>query len=366
MSFNILMADNYVKFAKKDILHAFRSLYPHRRVQFIESKLQRPDVIVFFNSIPNAFKHSNIPKILFSGEPTDLSGRGACTLVVDCKDTPNRRPRSPRFSYYPFYVRSLSERGHNNARQLIKPIDYHQLAPTKTKFCAFLYSHDAEPRNQFFHMLSKYKQVDALGKAPTKFHGPRPQSRKDRGSHDITKGTYNDGAVSAYIKYKFVIAFENSSHPGYVTEKIINPMFAGAIPIYWGAPDVVNQFNEKSFINANGPGGLEKAVQRVIEIDQNPELYAQILQEPWLINNQLSKWLTNPSNYFTEAIRKSFSKPSAQKPVPQVSRRIVRPMRHGSRSIMTRPSVMRSSSVMRPSVRRVTRKPIRRTIVKRR
>ena len=37
-----------------------------------------------------------------------------------------------------------------------------------------------------------------------------------------------------FKKYKFNICFENSSTPGYVTEKIIQSMYVNSIPIYWG------------------------------------------------------------------------------------------------------------------------------------
>ena len=39
--------------------------------------------------------------------------------------------------------------------------------------------------------------------------------------------------------YKFYLAFENSQHIGYVTEKLWQALVMGSIPIYWGAPDVV-------------------------------------------------------------------------------------------------------------------------------
>lgn len=38
--------------------------------------------------------------------------------------------------------------------------------------------------------------------------------------------------------YKFYLAFENSQLEGYVTEKVWEPLLMGAIPIYWGAPDI--------------------------------------------------------------------------------------------------------------------------------
>lgn len=351
--YSIVLADNFVNFARKDIIHAFRTIYPNKNIQIMGSeqaksylkKGARIDAIVYFNPLSGFLKMQKCPKILFSGEPTALANRGPCTLVVDCKDVPSLRPRHARFSYYPFYVRSLSERGHNKASQLIKGPNYAEnILPKKTKFCAFLFSHDAEPRNQFFHMLSKYKQVDAIGKAPTKFLGPRPPQRKDRGAHDPSKGTYNDGAVSAYTPYKFVIAFENSSHNGYVTEKIINPMFAGAIPIYWGAPDVNKQFNINSFINAND--GLQQAINKIKELDQNDELYQKMLMEPWVPNNQLTGYLTDTQNYFTKAIRDSlFSAPVQTSAI-----------RHNpSRSINSRNTQITRRSVAKPKVKPTTR-----------
>jgi hypothetical protein len=55
--------------------------------------------------------------------------------------------------------------------------------------------------------------------------------------------------VSTLEKYKFSICFENSIFEGYVTEKIIDPFFAGCIPIYLGAPDVADYIPANCFIN---------------------------------------------------------------------------------------------------------------------
>jgi hypothetical protein len=35
-------------------------------------------------------------------------------------------------------------------------------------------------------------------------------------------------------EYNFVLAFENTDYPGYITEKIIHAFMAGTIPLYWG------------------------------------------------------------------------------------------------------------------------------------
>ena len=44
--------------------------------------------------------------------------------------------------------------------------------------------------------------------------------------------------MELYRQYKFVIAFENSRANDYVTEKFYDPLLAGAVPIYLGAPNI--------------------------------------------------------------------------------------------------------------------------------
>ena len=44
-------------------------------------------------------------------------------------------------------------------------------------------------------------------------------------------------------EYKFVICFENSEEDAYITEKIINPLLANVIPVYWGNKRIGDYFN---------------------------------------------------------------------------------------------------------------------------
>ena len=50
---------------------------------------------------------------------------------------------------------------------------------------------------------------------------------------------------------KFVVAFENSSAPGYNTEKLTHAIEADCLPIYWGDPQVGRSYNTRRFINAH-------------------------------------------------------------------------------------------------------------------
>ena len=48
--------------------------------------------------------------------------------------------------------------------------------------------------------------------------------------------------------YKFAIVYENAVFPGYLTEKIFDAFFAGCVPVYLGAPDVLEHIPAETFI----------------------------------------------------------------------------------------------------------------------
>ncbi|MEQ1798592.1 MAG: glycosyltransferase family 10 [Lacibacter sp.] len=100
----------------------------------------------------------------------------------------------------------------------------------------------------------------------------------------------------AFIKdYKFVISFENSTHPGYTTEKLIEPMLVNSIPVYWGNTEVGKDFNTDSFVHVNQYASYEKAIERIIELDKDEEQYLQMAAQPWFNNSRVPGELSNES-----------------------------------------------------------------------
>lgn len=79
--------------------------------------------------------------------------------------------------------------------------------------------------------------------------------------------------------YKFTIAMENESAYNYITEKIFHSFLAGSIPIYWGAPNINDFFNPKSFINISDFNTFDDAIEYVKEVDNNDALYTSYLSE---------------------------------------------------------------------------------------
>jgi alpha(1,3/1,4) fucosyltransferase len=115
------------------------------------------------------------------------------------------------------------------------------------------------------------------------------------------------------------IAFENSSYPGYTTEKMFEPMLVRSIPIYWGNPLVGKDFNTAAFVNYYDCRNDKELLERVIELDQRDDLYLSMLEQPAYPDNQLPSCVDkrNIQKQFEKIIYTARSKP----PVAQTHRK---------------------------------------------
>lgn len=160
----------------------------------------------------------------------------------------------------------------------------------KDKFCSFIVSNpNSFKRINFALNLSRYKKIDSPGKVLNNM-----SVITGRGDH-IEK-------INFLKNYKFNICFENSSYPGYCTEKIIHSMFSNCIPIYYGDPFVDRDFNKKSFLNLHNFETENDFIQEIIEIDNDEKKYKRIIEEPWFIDNQF------PERFLPESVLSFFEK----------------------------------------------------------
>jgi len=60
----------------------------------------------------------------------------------------------------------------------------------------------------------------------------------------------------------------------------MDAFYAETIPVYYGDPEIVKIFNPKAFINASDYATVEDVVKRIIEIDNDDDLYIKMLNEP--------------------------------------------------------------------------------------
>lgn len=132
------------------------------------------------------------------------------------------------------------------------------------KFCNFIYSRNnpAPERARFFNLLSEYKFIHSGGKFLNNI------------------GYCVDNKLEFQKQFKFSIAFENSSTPGYTTEKIVEAKASGTIPVYWGNPFVHEECNPGAFVNCHDFGSFKETVERISELDNHNEAFCSILNEP--------------------------------------------------------------------------------------
>lgn len=222
----------------------------------------KPDILFFAESGNEHIKY-NCTKVFYTGE-NQRPDFGLCDYSF-CFDYPvtDRNYRLPLYALWGDMTELVGR----------KP-DIPAIVARKTKFCCFVISNAAcQTRNIFFEQLSKYKQVDSGGRAFNNIGGAVADKLE-------------------FIKdYKFVISFENSSYPGYTTEKIYEPFVQHCIPIYWGNPLVHHDFNPASFVNSHDFASMDEVIKRIVEIDNNDELFADYLRQPAFLNDELNPFV---------------------------------------------------------------------------
>lgn len=117
-------------------------------------------------------------------------------------------------------------------------------------------------RQEYLKELMEAVRIDSYGKLYTNC-----RLEKDNGL---------SSKMGLYEGYKFVIAFENSCAEDYVTEKFFDPLLAGAVPVYFGAPNI-DEFapGDHCYVNVRkfrSPTDLAVHLQACLN---DPLLYAQ-------------------------------------------------------------------------------------------
>jgi len=158
-----------------------------------------------------------------------------------------------------------------NEKELIErtPITLADLEMRPRKFCNFITrNHVCKMRNQFFKKLNHCKDVDSAG----------PYLNNMPEGYILPKGEN----IKFIKNYKFNMSFENEKQLGYTTEKILFPLLARSIPIYWGNPAVNLDFNPASFINYDDYESEEALIEYLFKVDNDDELLLSYLNAPAL------------------------------------------------------------------------------------
>ncbi len=232
-----------------------------------------PDFLIFSQPGKKHRRHKCI-KIYFGVESFDPNWR-ICDYALTCNYIEDLRHfRLPLYVHYSSADRLINAR-HETKLELPR------------KFCSFVVSNAGKKKTRrrvdFFHTLNQYKKVDSGGRFLNNIGGP------------LAAGSASK--IKFLSEYKFNIAFENKSKPGYTTEKIVEAFLAGTVPIYWGNPRIAEEFNPESFVDATSFKNDFDLVQYVRELDEDESLYRKMASQSPLKTAQVEKFFDSESLY---------------------------------------------------------------------
>lgn len=208
-------------------------------------------------------RYPDAVRIMYSGE-NFLPDLNFCDYGMGCDHLAfaDRYLRLPHFAMYPEYAQLHAPRPAVTAADLA----------ARDSFCNFTFSNqNAMPdRDRFFHMLNARKPVCSTGRHL------RNSDALDR-LQNATGMPPFQAKVALLQTTKFCIAFENSRHPGYTTEKIMHSLAARTVPIYLGDPRVTEDFNPDAFINGHDFATLDALVEEVMRIDADDDAWLAMI-----------------------------------------------------------------------------------------
>jgi hypothetical protein len=122
-------------------------------------------------------------------------------------------------------------------------------------------------RDAIFRALSAYKRVDSAGRHLNNMNGRMVPYAPSRVA----------AKIEFFRRYKFTLSVENTIWPGYMTEKLVDPMFAHSIPIYVGDPQAKLSFNPGSYIDFARFSTMNAMLEFVRAVDNDRDLYMKML-----------------------------------------------------------------------------------------
>lgn len=215
-----------------------------------------PDLLIYSRDGYKHLRYENSIKIYYTGE-NDVPDFNECDYAISF----HHIDFGPRHLRYPLYMMYGYEGLSTDSGK--QPSD----AAFDRPFCSFLM------RNYYLCDPRRIEIVDAVDAyRPIAYGGPW---RNNVGGPVDDKLAFISG-------YKFNLALENSLVSGYITEKLLEPLLAGTVPVYWGADDVTADFNSDSFIRVRDYDNMDSFISGLKRIDGDRKEYMSILSAPKL------------------------------------------------------------------------------------
>lgn len=159
-------------------------------------------------------------------------------------------------------------------------------------------------RGRFFDLARKRfgPCVRNIGRARM-LQNEKEVSRAISGDKFIARGFHLGDNLAIAAQFQFAVCFENMALEGYVSEKILNPLMAGCIPIYLGAPDIHRYINPDCFVNVNDYPSLEACIDDLNELRQDMPRVRRMLEASCFTADFVQKqssYIWGKGDFFTD------------------------------------------------------------------
>lgn len=255
-----------------------------------------PDVLFYGLCFNKHLEYKNCLKIFVTGEPgwwspellNSYNPKDRSRKSVDDADYVMISNKIDDKKYYYFPNGLLWCYHHVYVSKLVDSFDFFTRSKSlvnddikNKKFCSFIYTNvNPVKRKEIFWKLNSYKRVDS-----------------NLYNRNIYIDSYiNGGSVTKIRKaseYKFSFAMSNHYYkdnnlgfnlPGFVDEKMFESFFSGSLPLFYGNDEITDIFNEKSFVNWHTYNNDDDFINKIIELDNNDDLYLEYINQPPILN----------------------------------------------------------------------------------
>jgi hypothetical protein len=236
----------------------------------------RPDYLIFGdrNFGGTNVRYENCVRIFYTGENERHTDYRCDFAISFDHPTDHRMFRLPLYLLYEFDHKICVNRA---AR--------HEDDFDNKGFCSFVVKNPScQYRNAWFHALTQFQSVASAGplfnNMPDGYRPPDVVSK-----------------VKFMGSYKFNLCFENSSYPGYCTEKLFEALCARTIPIYWGSSTAGLDFNPKAFLNRYDYASDHEFFDRIVYLNQNKKAYNEMYMQPMFRNEDCKLYSSYTENF---------------------------------------------------------------------
>ncbi len=182
----------------------------------------------------------------------------------DIKDN----PKYVRIPFWIMWTLDPMETYESIQEKIIKWNSSDNVSYVDRRFCSFLCSHGDKGREMILKELSTVGNIDSAGRW---MH-----------NDDSLKMEFGDNKLAWSRGYRFNLTPENSNAPGYVTEKLLDCICSGCIPIYWGSdnhPDT-DVFNQNAIIFFNMGMENPDTIKLITELNADERKYMDFACQP--------------------------------------------------------------------------------------